>query len=139
MKTTTLILTLAWFSLPAWAGEPAAPAGPVVDRIKALGNNSWLKLETPEVHPVSRSASSWMACAPEAGVGILWGCSHASHENDVWTPTHISSSNHEGNITYSRRYAKARHWDGLNVLCFDGHARWMRGRDMTVDMWRDKR
>jgi prepilin-type processing-associated H-X9-DG protein len=59
--------------------------------------------------------------------------------NDVWTPTHIASSNHEGHITYSRRCAKARHWDGLNVLYFDGHARWMRGRDMTVDMWRDKR
>jgi hypothetical protein len=54
-------------------------------KIASLGDNTWLKLDTPKVHPITRSSSPYMAYAPEAGVGILWGCSHAYFHNDVWT------------------------------------------------------
>lgn len=62
--------------------SPAAEANP---KIAALGNNTWLKLDTPKFHPITRSGSPCMAYAPDAGVGILWGCSHAYFHNDVWT------------------------------------------------------
>jgi hypothetical protein len=70
--------------LLAQEGRPAAK--PVLHpKVAALGDNSWLKLPTPKTHPITRSSSPWMAYAPEAGVGILWGCSHAYYHNDVWT------------------------------------------------------
>src|SRR5262245_35241908 len=58
---------------------------PLNPQVAELGENTWLKLETPRRHPITRSSSPWMAYAPEAGVGILWGCSHSYHHNDVWT------------------------------------------------------
>ncbi len=63
--------------------EGAAPA--VNPRVAAMKGNSWLKLPTPKVHPITRSSSPWMPYASAAGVGLLWGCSHAGHHNDVWT------------------------------------------------------
>src|SRR5262245_8138708 len=54
-------------------------------QIARLGDNCWLKLATPAIHPITRSSSPWMAYAPDAGSGILWGCSHSYHHNDVWT------------------------------------------------------
>src|SRR5262249_18416014 len=54
-------------------------------KVAQLDDNTWRKLGTPKGHPITRSSSPWMAYAPEAGVGILWGCSHSYHHNDVWT------------------------------------------------------
>ena len=53
--------------------------------VAAMGDNTWVKLPTPAAHPITRSSSPWMPYAPEAGVGILWGCSHAGYHNDLWT------------------------------------------------------
>jgi len=56
--------------------------------------------------------------------------------NDVWTPSHLPSSNVE-EITYGRRVARNRHLGGADVMYFDGHAGWVGPYTMTVDMWRD--
>ena len=56
---------------------------------------------------------------------------------DVWHPTHISSSDSEDFI-YGRRVARSRHRDGCNVVYLGWHSEWMKGSEMTVDMWRDK-
>ncbi len=66
-------------------GEAEGPAARVNPRVAAMKGNSWLKLPTPKVHPITRSSSPWMPYAPTAGVGFLWGCSHAGYHNDVWT------------------------------------------------------
>ncbi|MHC4915369.1 MAG: sigma-70 family RNA polymerase sigma factor [Planctomycetota bacterium] len=67
------------------AGEAAAPKFPLNPKVAAMKDNTWLKLPTPEKHPMTRSSSPWMPYVPEAGVGILWGCSHSGYHNDVWT------------------------------------------------------
>jgi len=56
--------------------------------------------------------------------------------NDVWHPTHLSSSKAQ-DTTYGRRVAKNRHLGGPNVLHFDGHSAWMKAERMTGDMWRE--
>lgn len=66
-------------------GARATAQVPVNSRVAALGDNSWLKLETPKAHPITRSSSPWMAYAPDGGVGLLWGCSAGAHQNDLWT------------------------------------------------------
>jgi len=50
-----------------------------------MKSNSWPRLPTPKAHPLTRSSSPWMPYPPHAGVGILWGCSHAGYHNDLWT------------------------------------------------------
>src|SRR5687768_16460454 len=54
-------------------------------QVAAMGDNTWLKLETPKTHPISRSSSPWMTYAPDGGLGLLWGCSANSHQNDLWS------------------------------------------------------
>jgi hypothetical protein len=72
------------YSLPAVAQEKASK--PLLHpKIAELSDNTWLKMETPKDSPICRSSSPWMAYAPQAGVGILWGCSHSYWHNDVWT------------------------------------------------------
>ena len=53
--------------------------------VAAMKANSWIRLPTQSDRPISRSSSPWMPYVPEAGVAILWGCSHVGHHNDVWT------------------------------------------------------
>src|SRR5262245_62111521 len=67
------------------AKAPAIAQVAVNPQVSALGDNSWLQLETPRTHPITRSSSPWMAYAPDGGVGLLWGCSANSHQNDLWT------------------------------------------------------
>jgi RNA polymerase sigma factor (sigma-70 family) len=73
------------------AAEPAAaqpaekPKLPINPQVAAMGDNTWIKLPTPQVHPICRSGSPWMPYVPEAGVGILWGCSASGYHNDLWT------------------------------------------------------
>src|SRR5262245_56482430 len=64
---------------------PAVAQVSVNPQVAALGDNSWLKLETPKTHPITRSSSPWMPYAPDGGVGLLWGCSANSHQNDLWS------------------------------------------------------
>jgi len=71
------------------AAEPAAEKAEerkiaINPRVAAMGENTWLKLSTPKAHPITRSSSPWMPYVPEAGVGLLWGCSHAGYHNDLW-------------------------------------------------------
>ena len=54
---------------------------------------------------------------------------------DVWHPTHMSSSNSK-DPTYGRRVAADRHHGGPNLMYFDGHANSIKNHEMTVDMWR---
>src|SRR5687768_9971930 len=67
------------------ATAPAVARASVNPRVAAMGDNAWLKLETPKAHPITRSSSPWMAYAPDGGVGLLWGCSAGSHLNDLWS------------------------------------------------------
>jgi len=64
---------------------PAVPQVPLNPQIAAMGDNTWLKLPTPATHPVARSGSPYMPYAPEAGVGLLWGCGANDYRNDLWT------------------------------------------------------
>jgi hypothetical protein len=75
--------------MAAEVGEQKAPAKPAVKvnlnpQVAAMADNTWIKLPTPVEHPISRSASPWMPYVPEAGVALLWGCSHSCFQNDVW-------------------------------------------------------
>ena len=63
------------------AAEEARKLNPA---LAGMGDNSWRKLETPAAHPIARSSSPWMPYVPEAGAGLLWGCSHAGYHNDLW-------------------------------------------------------
>jgi len=70
------------------AAEPKTAAKskfPLNAKVAAMQANTWLKLPTPKKHPICRSSSPWMPYVPEAGVGLLWGCSHSGYHNDVWT------------------------------------------------------
>jgi hypothetical protein len=92
---TTPVAALAAVGITIWSAGAlgqtvplsgdADPARPTSAAIEAMGSNTWLRLPTPEVHPITRSSSPWMPYAPQAGVGILWGCSHAGYHNDLWT------------------------------------------------------
>ena len=55
---------------------------------------------------------------------------------DVWNVGHLPTST-STDITYGRRVARERHFDGCNGMFLDGHSDWVRADDMTVDMWRD--
>ncbi len=56
---------------------------------------------------------------------------------DVWNPSHLPTST-STDITYGRRVAATRHYDGCDGLFLDGHATWIKATAMTVNMWRDK-
>ena len=72
--------------IPETLAPPQASTQEVANaQIVALGDNSWLKLETPKTHPITRSSSPWMPYAVDGRVGLLWGCSASSHLNDLWT------------------------------------------------------
>src|SRR5262245_25545565 len=58
---------------------------PLNPQVAAMGNNSWLRLETPRLHPMTRSSSPWMVYAPDGCVGLLRGCSANSYQNDLWS------------------------------------------------------
>jgi prepilin-type processing-associated H-X9-DG protein len=57
---------------------------------------------------------------------------------DVWTPSHLPLSD-DKDITTGRRIARSRHGNGCNVLYFDWHVEWMAAKNMTVNMWTDKK
>ncbi len=80
-----VVLLAAALGEAASAGATAPARADVNPGVAAMKDNSWRRLPTPKVHPITRSSSPWMPYAPEAGVGILWGCSHAGYHNDVWT------------------------------------------------------
>lgn len=70
---------------PPSASEVTMARTKLNPQVAAMKENTWLKLPTPDVRPIARSSSPWMPYVPEAGVAILWGCSHAGYHNDVWT------------------------------------------------------
>jgi hypothetical protein len=84
----------AGFALrPASAEPPMPPSNPAPAmtgsaalhaQVAGMGDNTWIKLTTPAVHPVTRSSSPWMPYAPESGVALLWGTTHSGADNDVW-------------------------------------------------------
>lgn len=55
---------------PPSADEVTPVPAKLNPQIAAMKENTWLKLTPPDV--------------PEAGVAILWGCSHAGYHNDLW-------------------------------------------------------
>ena len=61
-----------------------APPAKLNPQVMAMKANTWLKLSTTPERPIARSSSPWMPYIPEAGVGLLWGCSHGGYHNDVW-------------------------------------------------------
>ena len=67
------------------ATAPATAPAAINPQVAAMKSNTWLKLPTPPEHPIARSSSPWMPYVPEAGVALLWGCSHAGYHNDLWS------------------------------------------------------
>ncbi len=91
MRKSASILTLILVSgavacaTDAVADRPAPARAALHPQVAAMKGNTWLKLPTPAEHPIARSSSPWMPYIPEAGVALLWGCSHAGYHNDLWS------------------------------------------------------
>src|SRR5262249_22974473 len=89
MSTLVAVAGFCLLSIPATVAQETTAAKErqtlLNPDVAGLGDNTWVKLNTPKTSPICRSSSPWMAYAPQAGVGILWGCSHSYWENDVWT------------------------------------------------------
>jgi len=56
---------------------------------------------------------------------------------DIWNVGHLPTST-DTSDDHGRRISPNRHFDGCNVVFVDGHATFMKARQMTVDTWRDR-
>src|SRR5262245_1887895 len=80
-----VVLTAGWSRAADESAQPRADQASTNPQVAAMDDNSWIKLETPKTHPITRSSSPWMAYAPDGGVGLLWGCSANFRQNDLWS------------------------------------------------------
>ncbi len=94
---------------------------------------------------VQRPAETAFLCCDEYGERPMVTDPHSlepAEWYDIWSPSHLPYTILSGGrkwLNRTRRAAAARHGEGLNVLCFDGHSAWKRADCMTVDDWRDVR
>ena len=59
--------------------------------------------------------------------------------NDVWAPTHIPYNERTGRLNGERRIAEKRHSDGSNFVYLDGHAGYLRARQIVTNLFREQK
>ncbi len=59
--------------------------------------------------------------------------------NDVWSPTHLPLTEPPAarRLNPERRVAANRHTEGVNATFLDGHARYLKARNVVTDLWRE--
>ncbi|KKL67206.1 hypothetical protein LCGC14_2137300 [marine sediment metagenome] len=85
MRAILTVAVLVGLTSGTLADEDGGAAARFNPHVAVMKDNSWVKLPTPKVHPITRSSSPWMPYAPTAGAAFLWGCGHAKYDNDLWT------------------------------------------------------
>jgi prepilin-type N-terminal cleavage/methylation domain-containing protein/prepilin-type processing-associated H-X9-DG protein len=61
--------------------------------------------------------------------------------NDVWSPSHLpySETSPVRRLNPERRVAARRHGEGVNAVFLDGHAGYLKARNVVTDLWREVR
>ena len=57
--------------------------------------------------------------------------------NDVWRPSHLPYSYNGKHLSSDRRIAAKRHSSGANLAYLDGHAGYLDGKRIAIDLFRE--
>ena len=78
------------------------------------------------------SAGSWRP--------IITGLNDPNHNtwlNDVWRPSHLPYNYNGKHLSSDRRIAAKRHSSGANLAYLDGHAGYLDGKRIAIDLFRE--
>ncbi len=121
---------LICYVVNAW--EFSNPRDPVGHEVIGLARLSKVQAPTDTVYFAENEHGSWRPVITQLDLSsILF--------NDVWSPNHLPYAPGGKTLNPERRVAAARHGRGSNLLFYDGHGGWKKGRQIKVDDWREQR